>query len=482
VVNKYSRVVILSSLLLFGSVLTFANEGLAATVWPDISISGCPSKYVASTESELQTAKFDRTMLNSVIKNPNRKTLYTWLISVKSEGQLMPTFYAMAGSLGSAMKKQGRITSSDFESVASAYKEMSKGNDLLQSPMVKKRVRKLLKVYEKRSGERVDLSTMSTTGFFESKDRLVVTALIKPTAVAGTILSGWSVMTLQLVEGCLIYVNSFMGDKFHTEEDILLYAATFKVTKAADFRKGLEAVQKGDYVTALKEFTPLAEQGNADAQYNLGAMYYHGQGVSQDLKAALKWFTLAAEQGNFVHAQYNLGLMYFNGRGVSPDYKAALKWHTLAAKQGHATAQFILGVMYEKGHAAQQDMKTAIKWLTLSAKQGYAAAQSRLGFLYELGEGVRKNYKTALEWYSLAAEQGNVTAQHGLGTIYAGRRGALQDHIVAYMWLDIAVSRGFKGGSLDLELVARKMSSSDISTAQRLARECITKKYKRCGR
>ena len=135
-------------------------------------------------------------MLDSVMKNTKRRRLYTWLITIKSEAQLMPTFYAMAGSLGSAMKKQGRITSIDFSSVASAYKKMSKGNDLLQSPMVKKRMRKLLDDYEGRSGERIDLSTISTTEFLVSRDRLVIIGFIKATAVAGTLLSGWSVMTL----------------------------------------------------------------------------------------------------------------------------------------------------------------------------------------------------------------------------------------------------------------------------------------------
>lgn len=516
--SKYSRVVVLSSLLFFGSVFTSANEVWAATVWSDISISGCPSKYVASTENELQAAKFDQTTLDAAIKNPNRKTLYTWMISIKSEGQLMPIFHARAGSLGSVMKKQGRITSSDFGSLVSAYKKMSKGNDLLQSPKVKKRMRKLLEDYERRSGERVDLSTISTTGFLADKDRMVVTAFTKPTAIAGTLLSGWSFISFHLVEGCLIYVNSFMGDKFYSEEEVLLYAATFKVTKAADFQKGFDAFQKGDYATAFKEFTPLAEQGKTDAQYNLGLMHYRGLGVPQDLKVALKWFTLAAEQGNYVHAQYNLGLMYYNGRGVSEDHKTALKWHTLAAKQGHATAQFIIGVMHEEGHVTPQDVKTAIKWLSLAGEQGYAPAQIRLGFLYSAGEdvpknakeafkwyslaakqgrpdamevlgsvyslgsGVKKNLKTAVYWYSLAAEKGNIASQTMLGLIFArGELDGQKDYIQAYMWLAVASSRDYKFAIKNRDFLRKTMSPKDVSVAERLARECIAKNYKRCG-
>ena len=67
---------------------------------------------------------------------------------------------------------------------------------------------------------------------------------------------------------------------------------------SADFQKGAAAAQSGDYATALREWKPLAEQGNADAQNNLGLMYREGQGVPQDYKTAVKWYQRAAEQGD----------------------------------------------------------------------------------------------------------------------------------------------------------------------------------------
>jgi hypothetical protein len=70
------------------------------------------------------------------------------------------------------------------------------------------------------------------------------------------------------------------------------------VSESADFQKGLTAAQSGDYATALREWEPLAKQGDADAQYYLGVMDANGQGVPQDYKTAVKWFKLAAEQGN----------------------------------------------------------------------------------------------------------------------------------------------------------------------------------------
>ena len=83
----------------------------------------------------------------------------------------------------------------------------------------------------------------------------------------------------------------------------------------------------------LDETRSAAEQGDADAQYNLGLRYHYGEGVPQDDAEAVKWWRLAAEQGDAT-AQRNLGLMYRDGEGVLKDYAEAVKWSSLAAKQG----------------------------------------------------------------------------------------------------------------------------------------------------
>ena len=119
------------------------------------------------------------------------------------------------------------------------------------------------------------------------------------------------------------------------------------VSWGADFQKGLEAYNKRDYATALREWTPFAEQGDAIAQFILGQMYRNGRGVPKDDKTALKWYTLAAEQG-IARAQYNLGLMYLRGHGVPQNYKTAVKWWTRAAEQGNPRAQRGLEVLQKK--------------------------------------------------------------------------------------------------------------------------------------
>ena len=105
----------------------------------------------------------------------------------------------------------------------------------------------------------------------------------------------------------------------------------------ADCQKGWETYEAGDYASALREWKPLAKQGNANAQFNLGLMYRWGQGVTQDDAQAAAWYRKAAEQGN-TNAQFNLALMYAEGRGVAQGYVQAHMWFKLAAAQGHEEA------------------------------------------------------------------------------------------------------------------------------------------------
>jgi len=98
------------------------------------------------------------------------------------------------------------------------------------------------------------------------------------------------------------------------------------------FKDGLDAYNSGDYVTALRLWRPLTEQGDARAQHNLGYMYDEGQCVRQDFAEAVKWYRLAAEQG-YADARYNLGFMYDTGQGVRQSRVQAHMWFNLAASR-----------------------------------------------------------------------------------------------------------------------------------------------------
>ena len=105
----------------------------------------------------------------------------------------------------------------------------------------------------------------------------------------------------------------------------------------ANFQPGVDAYDRGDYATALKEWRPLAEQGQAETRYNLGVMYQLGLGVPRDYQEAAQWCRLAAEQGH-AGAQVLLGAMYHLGQGVPRDDALAHMWVTLAAAHGIAVA------------------------------------------------------------------------------------------------------------------------------------------------
>ena len=100
----------------------------------------------------------------------------------------------------------------------------------------------------------------------------------------------------------------------------------YQLRVAGPFENGSSAAQRGDYPTALRFWRPLAEQGNAAAQYNLGLLYNNGLGVPQDYAEAMKWYRKSADQGN-ASAQHNLGLMYVEGKGVPRNYLEAARWY-----------------------------------------------------------------------------------------------------------------------------------------------------------
>ena len=135
---------------------------------------------------------------------------------------------------------------------------------------------------------------------------------------------------------------------------------------AQDFKKGRDAAKRGDYATAFKQWQPLAVQGHARAQHQLGIMYHNGRGVPLDEGEAVKWWLKAAKRGHS-NAKYLLGVMYTRGGGVPRNEAEAAKWFRNAADRGHARAQFELGKMYAKGWGVPRNPVLAHMWFSLSA-------------------------------------------------------------------------------------------------------------------
>ena len=100
--------------------------------------------------------------------------------------------------------------------------------------------------------------------------------------------------------------------------------------------------------------------------------------------------------------------------------------------------------------------------------------------MYYERKSLPQDYKTAVKWYRLAAEQGDSDAQLNLGVMYALGQGVLKDYVYAHMWGNIASSNGNENGGKVRDIAVKNMTPADISAAQKLARECVRKKYKGC--
>jgi hypothetical protein len=194
-----------------------------------------------------------------------------------------------------------------------------------------------------------------------------------------------------------------------------------------------------------------AQQGDAKSQFDIGHMYFHGEGVPQDYTEALLWLHKAADQGD-AKAQYGIGYMYHNGKGVPQSDAEALIWYRKAADQGDAKAQNNLGSMYFHGQTVPQDYAEALRWYRKAADQRDAMAQYNIGYMYSHGQGVPQDRTEALRWYRKAAAQGDE---------YAKR--ALRSKMSAFEIIDLSV---FLLGGLII-LISSQLPKNKIPVCQR---------------
>lgn len=259
----------------------------------------------------------------------------------------------------------------------------------------------------------------------------------------------------------------------------------------AGYDEGVTANDNGDYETANRNFMPLAQQGDARAQYQISFMYFKGRGVPQDYNLAVVWARKAAMQG-LSDAQSLLGFFYLKGEGVTQDYKEAAIWYRKAAEQGDSVAQTNLGLLYGFGYGVPKNNTEAIVWLRKGAEQGDANAQKNLNELIALQNKEvaapaisdhktanqtlislaeqgnveaqlnlatiyfeSQNYKDAMVWFQKAAKQGNAKAQYEIGFMYDGDCGVQQDYKVEMDWYRKAAKQDHAGAQYNIGLMYR---------------------------
>jgi len=230
---------------------------------------------------------------------------------------------------------------------------------------------------------------------------------------------------------------------------------------AADTSAGLRAFQEGDYKTALREFKTGAEQGQANAQYNLAVLYLQGLGVTKDVDEAFRLFRLAADQGH-AQAEFRVGEMREKGWGAPPNYAEAQRWYQKAADGGDPEAAESLAELLEEGYGTEPDVKLAAQRYRQAADKGLPEAQFRLALLTEQGRGVSHDDVAAAKLYTSAANQGYPDAQEHLGLMYLHGKGVPQDNKQAYLWFTLATKQGLKSAEHQRAEVIKKLTPDDV--------------------
>jgi TPR repeat protein len=179
-----------------------------------------------------------------------------------------------------------------------------------------------------------------------------------------------------------------------------------------------------------------AEQGNAEAQFNLSQNYMDGHVFTQSWPETIKWLRASAEQG-FLDSQANLGALYYVGKGVPRDYSQAVLWSQKAADQGNVKAEYNLGLMYA------------------------------------LGQGVKKSKEQAVHWYLKAARQGHQVAAYDVGVAYWYGMGIQQDQVKGYKWLLLALHFGWEKSKNALDSLGPTLPPEKIAEARKQAAEWI---------
>jgi TPR repeat protein len=207
-----------------------------------------------------------------------------------------------------------------------------------------------------------------------------------------------------------------------------------------------------NWPAAYKLLLPLAEAGDARAQYEVGMMYMSGWAVKQDYAQAAAWYLKSAQQGN-ADAQLILGRLCEQGHGVPKDYAQALAWYHKSADQENPTADMLIGLAYRDGRGVPQDGAAAVTWLGKAAHYPDAMAgpmsMRTIAEMYAQGRGIARNDAEALGWYRKLAETGDALSQIEVGLMYElGNTAVKQDHAEADRWYRTAASGMLRAAEL----------------------------------
>lgn len=177
---------------------------------------------------------------------------------------------------------------------------------------------------------------------------------------------------------------------------------------------------------AITWFKKAIDLGCADAENNLGGLYFSGVIVGTNAPKAVVLFKAAAQKGE-VRAMFNMGLAYHIGAGVKKNFAKAAEWYMMAAESRHALAVCHLGIMHFSGMGVERDFKKAMELFRRSAELGCSDAELRIGRMYRVGLGVEQSNRNAAKWMKRAWEHGNEDAGELMNHLFYKTRDSLFD-------------------------------------------------------
>ena len=219
--------------------------------------------------------------------------------------------------------------------------------------------------------------------------------------------------------------------------------------------------------TRLDKLIKTAEKGRRMAQFKLGELYIHGNGVSIDFRKGAFWLGEAVKQGyelafnllsqkageGISECQSRLGFLYFYGEGVEIDRARGFQLLERAYRKKYPEAEYFFGglFMIGLGSLIPKDLRKGLGLIKKAARKGIPDANAKLGYIYFSGEyGIEKDYQEARYWYEQAAKLNHLSGYYNLGLIYQNGLGVEKDVHKAVFWHEKAVKQGYPESQYEL--------------------------------
>ncbi|WP_428054489.1 SEL1-like repeat protein [Candidatus Avelusimicrobium stercoris] len=241
------------------------------------------------------------------------------------------------------------------------------------------------------------------------------------------------------------FYSEGLGGLSASKGDSILWNLKASAMGSQEAQEALRAQREADpdFYDVVNRFSAtllLAAQGNTQAQLSAGEGYRMGYPVTKNDEEALRYFTLAWQEGQLPAAAFELSEMYQKGEGTEKDENKALELLGAAAQAKNPSAQYALGERAYKAEPA--NYQDAFAWFSNAAEGGLAQAQYMTGFMLMQGQGTERSVPLAIEFFKKAANQNDTAAQYVLGQIYWKGLGVPKDKKEGRAWLEKASAGG----------------------------------------